>query len=179
MWPFALLAVATLPLMMFAVSQRIKTQLGSDQGVYVADELNSPNGIMVETLLNIRTVSALTLEQQRFDDFKKASRALDKGHRMRGFADGFAGALGMFVRQWTMALQLWFGGYLMFTYPNDYSFQDFLISNFAIMFSLFGLATAFQDMADQKAMRESAGRIFALLDRQSVIDPLSNEGKVL
>jgi ATP-binding cassette, subfamily B (MDR/TAP), member 1 len=179
MWPFALLALATLPLMMFAVSQRIKTQLGADQGVYLADELHSPGGIMVETLLNIRTVSALTLEQQRLGDFKDASRALDKGHRMRGFTDGLSTALGLFVRNWISALQLWFGGYLIFTFPNQYSFQDFLISNFAIMFSLFGLATAFQDMADQKAMRESAGRIFALLDRQSAIDPLSSEGKVL
>jgi ATP-binding cassette, subfamily B (MDR/TAP), member 1 len=179
MWPFALLAIASLPLMVFAVSQRMKTQLGSDQGVYVADELDSPGGIMVETLLNIRTVSALTLEQQRLDDFKKASRALDKGHRMKGFTEGLAAALGLFVRNWLSALQLWFGGYLIFTFPNDYSFQDFLISMFAIMFSLSGLATAFQDVADQKTMRESAGRIFALLDRRSANDPLSNEGKVL
>ena len=157
----------------------MKQHLGSDQGVYVADELNSPGGIIVETLLNIRTVSALTLEQRRMEEFNKASQQLDEGHELRGFVDGLSGALGMFVRQWIMALQFWFGGWLMFTYPNLYTFQDFLIANFAIMFSLFGLASAFQDMADQKEMKESAGRIFSLLDRHSAIDPLSKKGKTL
>ena len=57
-----------------------------------------------------------------------------------------------------------------------YNFNDFLISNFSVMFALFGLVTAFHDMSDRKAVEESAGRIFYLLDRKSEIDPLSEEG---
>ena len=179
MWPFALLTIATLPIMMAAVSQKMQRDVGSDQGDYVADELNSPGGVIVETLLNIRTVAALTLEQRRMSEFNEASAKLDRGHKWRCFMDGIGVALGMFVRQWIMALNFWFGGWLIFTYPHLFSFQDFLISNFAILFSLFGLAVAFQDMSDQKEMKESAGRIFALLDRQSAIDPLSKMGKTL
>ena len=85
----------------------------------------------------------------------------------------------MFIQQWINALQMWFGGYLLFTNPLTYTLRDFLISNFAILFGLFGLGSAFQDITDKKAVEESVGRIFHLLERKSAIDPLSEEGKKL
>ena len=78
-----------------------------------------------------------------------------------------------------MCLQMWWGEWLLFNYPNQYAFDDFLVSNFAILFSLFGLGAAFQDMADRKEAEKSASRIFYLLDRKSNIDPLSSDGKIL
>merc|ERR1712147_153043 len=74
---------------------------------------------------------------------------------------------------------MWFGGWLITNYPDTYSFDDFLISCFAILFSMFALGLAFQDIADRKETEMSASRIFYLLDRQSEIDPLSDEGKVI
>jgi hypothetical protein len=74
---------------------------------------------------------------------------------------------------------MYWGGWLLFNYPNQYGFNDFLISNFAILFSLFGLGAAFQDISDRKETEKSASRIFYLLDRVSSIDPLSKEGKIL
>lgn len=47
---------------------------------------------------------------------------------------------------------MWFGGYLLFTFPETYEFKDFLISNFAVLFGLFGLGAAFQDISDRKAV---------------------------
>lgn len=74
---------------------------------------------------------------------------------------------------------MWWGGWLLFNYPNQFEFNDFLISNFALLFSLFGLGAAFQDMSDRKETEKSASRIFYLLDRKSEIDPLSSDGKIL
>jgi ATP-binding cassette subfamily B (MDR/TAP) protein 1 len=74
---------------------------------------------------------------------------------------------------------MWWGGYLLFHYPDKFGFKDFLISNFALLFSLFGLGAAFQGLSDRKETEKSAGRIFYLLDRQSEIDPLSEDGKKL
>jgi hypothetical protein len=85
----------------------------------------------------------------------------------------------MFIQQWINALQLWFGAWVLFNNPLKYDFNDFLISNFALLFSLFGLGAAFQDIADRKETEKSASRIFFLLDRESSIDPLSEEGKVI
>ena len=177
MWPFALLAIGCVPLMGFATSMEMKKMLGEDQGdTNAADERSSPGGIIVETLLNMRTVSALTLEKQRFKDYEKALVNSEPNVVMDSFTDGIMGGLSMFIQQWINALQLWFGGYLLFTFPDEYVFKDFLIANFAVLFSLFGLGAAFQDISDRKEVEKSAGRIFYLLDRKSEIDPLSKEG---
>jgi ATP-binding cassette subfamily B (MDR/TAP) protein 1 len=92
---------------------------------------------------------------------------------------GFVSGISMFIQQWINGLQLWFGGYILSKFPDDYDFNDFLIANFAVLFALFGLGAAFQDISDRKEVEKSAGRIFYLLDRASSIDPLSTQGKKL
>lgn len=180
MWPFALLAMACIPLMGFATSMEMKTFLGEDHGDSgAADELNSPGGIIVETLLNMSTVSALTLEEERYRNFETAIENSEPSHVKDGFMQGVLSGLSMFIQQWINAVQLWFGGWLLFNNPDKYVFNDFLISNFAILFALFGLGAAFQDISDRKETEEAASRIFYLLDRESAIDPMSTEGKKL
>lgn len=178
MWPFALLAIACIPLMGFATSVEMKQMLGEDEGSdqVSQDEMNSPGGILVETLLNIRTVSALTLEEQRAKDFERSISSAQSRYIRDGFMSGLTGGLSMFIQQWINALQMWFGGYLIFHFPELYTFKDFLISNFAILFALFGLGAAFNGLSEKKVTEKSAGRIFYLLDRKSEIDPLSEEG---
>eukprot|EP00529_Nitzschia_sp_RCC80_P007064 CAMPEP_0113481608 /NCGR_PEP_ID=MMETSP0014_2-20120614/22496_1 /TAXON_ID=2857 /ORGANISM="Nitzschia sp." /LENGTH=1474 /DNA_ID=CAMNT_0000375109 /DNA_START=515 /DNA_END=4939 /DNA_ORIENTATION=- /assembly_acc=CAM_ASM_000159 len=180
MWPFALLAIACIPLMGFATSLEMKNFLGEDVGDDNAkDETSSPSGIIMETLLNMNTVSSLNLEEERFKNFEQALDGADPHYVREGFFAGFLSGLSMFIQQWINALQLWWGGYLLFTYPTKYEFNDFLISNFAILFSLFGLGAAFQDISDRKETEKSASRIFYLLDRESKIDPMSDDGKKL
>jgi ATP-binding cassette, subfamily B (MDR/TAP), member 1 len=179
MWPFALLAIGCIPLMGFATSVEMKQMLGEDESSDTQvsqDEMNSPGGILVETLLNIRTVSALTLEEQRAKDFERSITSTQSSYIRDGFMAGLTGGLSMFIQQWINALQMWWGGYLIFHYPELYSFKDFLISNFAILFALFGLGAAFNGLSEQKVTEKSAGRIFYLLDRKSEIDPLGEEG---
>jgi ATP-binding cassette, subfamily B (MDR/TAP), member 1 len=178
MWPFALLAIGCIPVMGFATSIEMKQFLGEDEGdVNAAEGLNTPGGIIVETLLSIRTVSALTLEKERLEQYEKALTKAGANHAIESFKSGVTGGISMFVQQWVNALEMWFGGYLLFT--QDYSFKDYLTANFAVLFSLFGLGAAFQDMADRKEVEKSAGRIFYLLDRKSEIDPTSAAGKKL
>ena len=179
MWPFALLALACIPLMGFATSMEMKNFLGEDTGTDSVDELNSPGGIIVETLLNIGTVSALTMESARFENFEAALENAEPNYVRDGAMQGFLAGLSMFIQQWINAVQLWFGGWMLFNYPDKFEFNDFLISNFAILFSLFGLGAAFQDISDRKETEKSASRIFYLLDRESKIDPMSEEGKKL
>jgi ATP-binding cassette subfamily B (MDR/TAP) protein 1 len=158
----------------------MKRFLGEDEsGVDAADELNSPGGIIIETLLNIRTVCALTLENQRYADYERALLLSEPNYRTDALMSGVMGGLSMFIQQWINALQLWWGGYLLFNYPNDFEFKDFLISNFAVLFALFGLGAAFQDISDRSELEKSAGRIFYLLDRKTAIDPLGEGGKKL
>lgn len=157
----------------------MKKVLGEDVKTDGKDELNSPGGIIIETLLNMRTVSALTLEKRRFENYKEALLKSDPNYIWQSFNSGFVSGLSMFIQQWVNALQFWWGGYLLVNYSSHFELEDFLISNFALLFGMFGLGSAFQDLADTKEVEKSAGRIFYLMDRKSAIDPLSNEGKVL
>jgi ATP-binding cassette, subfamily B (MDR/TAP), member 1 len=182
MWPFALLAIGCIPIMGFATSIEMNQMLGKDEGTGETkdeDNNNSPGGVLVETLLNMRTVSALTLEQQRYNDYEKALILSEPNISVVLLTTGITGGISMFIQQWINALQLWFGGWLLWKFPEKYEFRDFLISNFAVLFALFGLGAAFQDISDRKEVEKSAGRIFYLLDRVSEIDPLGTDGKIL
>ena len=180
MWPFALLALACIPIMGAATSVEMTKFLGEDESESNGqDELNSPGGIAIETLLNIRTVSALTLENERYSNYEDALKHDQPSYVRDSFVAGLTSGFSMFVQQWVNALQFWWGGWLLFNYGGRYSLNDFLISMFALLFSLFGLGAAFQGISDKKQTEKSAGRIFYLLDRKSEIDPLSEEGKKL
>jgi ATP-binding cassette subfamily B (MDR/TAP) protein 1 len=160
MWPFALLAIGCVPIMGFATSMEMKRFLGEDEGnLDAADELSSPGGIIVETLLNIRTVSALTLEKQRYMDYEHALKNSEPNHSSDALMSGLMGGLSMFIQQWINALQLWFGGYLLFKYPDKFAFKDFLIANFAVLFALFGLGAAFQDVSGKKNSARSLSSV--------------------
>lgn len=75
-----------IPLMGFATSLEMKSLFGEDEGVEnVNDETTSPSGIAVETLLNMGTVSALTMEEERFNMFKEALDNSDEHYIRDGF----------------------------------------------------------------------------------------------
>lgn len=180
MWPFALLGVCCIPVMGAATSMEMKKMYGEDENEGNGqDELNSPGGIAVETLLNIRTVAALTLENQRLSDYQ-AALDHDQPHYLRdSYIRGLSNGFSVGIQQWVNALQFWFGGWVLFNYQDTFTFNDFLISMFSLLFSLFGLGAAFQGISDKKETEASAGRIFYLLDRRSEIDPMDKGGKKL
>jgi hypothetical protein len=41
-------------------------------------------------------------------------------------------------------------GWLLFNFPNEYDFQDFLISMFGLMFGMTGIGIAMQDMTGKR-----------------------------
>jgi ATP-binding cassette, subfamily B (MDR/TAP), member 1 len=166
--------------MAFGASMEMKKLLGEDQGTGNGDDQeNSPGGIVVETLLNMRTVAALTLEKTRFEKYKQALAKSNPNYLWTSFQSGFTSGISMFIQQWVNALQFWWGGWLLVNYHGTFVMEDFLISNFALLFGMFGLGSAFQDLADTKEVERSAGRIFHLIDRISAIDPMSEDGMKL
>merc|ERR1712007_413634 len=62
MWPFALLCIGIIPFMGFASVLETKIKVEGGEEEVEVNGTDSPGGIIVETLINIRTVSALTLE---------------------------------------------------------------------------------------------------------------------
>ena len=70
----------------------------------------------------------------------------------------------------------WWGGWLLLNYPNIFTFRDWLISMFGLMFSLSGTAVAAQGATNRDKAKLAADRIFELIDRESAIDPLGEGG---
>ena len=155
----------------------MKRFLGEDEDAKEKEDgRDSPGGIIVETLLNIRTVSALTLEEQRYQDYVEALAKSEGNIVSESVISGGLSGLSILIQQWVNALQFWWGGWLVsalvkvgqflrhgifsssniifffrprkqiFTYPDKYEFNDFLTAMFSLLFSLFAIGAATQGM---------------------------------
>jgi ATP-binding cassette subfamily B (MDR/TAP) protein 1 len=143
--------------MFFAAAIEVRKFLGEDEShLDSTDGLDSPSGIVIETLLDIRTVSALTLEKQRYEDYERALLKWEPNYSTAAFVSGFVNGLSAFVQHWITALKIWWGGYLIFHNPSVYSFRDFLIADAGVFFGFFGLGVAIQEMSDTSEVRISA-----------------------
>jgi ATP-binding cassette subfamily B (MDR/TAP) protein 1 len=178
MWPFALLTLAILPAMGFGAYMEMKMYMGEDEGADAPEEgEDSAGAIVVETLLSIRTVASLTIEKLRTKEYSAALQREDPASVKTNLLKGLATGVGFLVQLWGMALMFWWGGWLQFNYPGTYEYRGFLISMFALLFSLSGLSVAMMGATDQAKAKKAAERIFALIDRESPINSLSDAGK--
>lgn len=141
--------------------------------------------ILLETLLNITTVASLGMEKNRLLQYEEAlqgetnpsskkSCCVSKEELLKAMTTG----LGQLCQYIGMGLMFWWGGWLL--YKMDFTFRDFNIAMFGLLFSLSGTATAAQGATDKEKAKKASKRIFSLIDKQSKIDPLDDEnGKIL
>ena len=174
---FALMSLAIIPLMGFATAVEFKLMLGVDDGGDEKDELKSSGGIAVETLLNMKTVASLSLEKQRYSAFNNALEDTSGEEVKSGMKTGFTRGLSIIIQQYVNALQFWWGGWLLNRFPEKYDFKDFLISMFALLFSLFALGAAAIGVTDRDEATKAATRIYNLIHRKSLNDPLTKKDK--
>jgi ATP-binding cassette subfamily B (MDR/TAP) protein 1 len=125
--------------MAFGASMKRKMFMGEDEGIVEAGE-QTPGAIVVETLLNVRTVASLNMEETRAQEFDETLTSEDPHRIQTNLAKGLASSLGQFVQMWgykatnvagmklfyflnlnclTVALMLWWGGWLLLNYPNQ------------------------------------------------------------
>jgi ABC-type multidrug transport system fused ATPase/permease subunit len=150
--------------------------LGSDEGDIEKTAVESSEGaVVIETLVNIRVVASLSLEDARVKAYADALASKSKRSLCRNCLAGTGQGLGSFFQMWGYALMFYFGSWLMLN--RGYDMREYLISLFGLMLSLTGLAAATSGLTDAEKAKEAANRIFELTERQSEIDPLSEEGK--
>ena len=156
----------------------MKMYFGEDEGdVHSSGDEHSSGAILIETLTNIRTVAAFCLQDARSGEYSDALVAEDPTPVRSNFFKGCGAGLGQFFQLGIFGLQFWFGGWLLLNYPDTFSYRDFLISMFSMLFGMYGLALAAEGAVDREKAKVAAQRIFDLTDRQSAIDPLSEEGR--
>jgi len=175
MWPFALVSLGTLPFMGFGAEMEMKMYLGEDEEIVKEDE-DGPGSIAVESLLNIRTVASLSLEEMRLNDYTVALEKKNPESLVTTAKKCSLVASGQFIQMWGCALMFWWGGYVLWRWEDAFTYRGFLISMFSLLFSLSGLGMAAQGATDRDKAKIAGERIFTLVERESAIDPLSEDG---
>lgn len=176
MWPYALICIACMVPIVYSQKLRSKSLAGEDAG---GEKHTSSGAIAMETLLNMRTIAALGLEGEKMEAFEAAVNDNQTNAAFLSAFAGFMSGIGMLIQRWVNAALYFWGGYLLITYPENFEFNGFLVAQFSFLFSSFGLGSALQDIEDRAEVEASTKWIFSILDRQSLIDPLSDEGKKL
>jgi ATP-binding cassette subfamily B (MDR/TAP) protein 1 len=176
MWPFAALTLVILPFSAFGAFMEVKMYTGEDEGVEVLKEgEDSAGGILVETISNIRTVVSLSLEHLRSAEYVNALNHENPSSVKSNLLKGFATGAGCLSQLWGLGLMYWWGGWILSNYGN-FTYRQYLISMFSLLFSLSGMSIAFMGATDKVKAQLAADRIFALIDRESPINSLSKEG---
>lgn len=176
MWPYALMTIACMVPVVYSAKLRSQTMRGEDAG---SEKKTSSDAIMVETLLHMRTVAALGLEKEKMKAFAAAVDESQLHATRLSVSAGFMSGLGMMIQRFSNAVLYFWGGYLLLEHPEKFEFNDFLVAQFSFIFSSLGIGAALQDIEDRSEVEDSARWIFSILDRKSLIDPLSTEGKKL
>ena len=177
MWEFAFIALGILPFMAFGEYMQNQQMLGADEGDITKTALESNEGaVVIETLVNIRVVASLSIENDRVEKYVTALAKKDNPGFVRNMIKGTGQGLGSLFQMWGYALMFYLGPWLLLN--RDYEMRDYLISLFALMLSLPGLAAAMTGLTDAEKAKAAANRIFELTERVSAIDPLSSAGKI-
>mmetsp|Transcript_10425 Transcript_10425/g.19043 ORF Transcript_10425/g.19043 Transcript_10425/m.19043 type:complete len:442 (-) Transcript_10425:697-2022(-) len=100
MWPFALLTLGIFPFMSIGKALEIKAFMGEDEDETEDPKANSSAGIVVESLSNIRTVAALTIEGKRLEQFEKAMEREDPHPIRTNAIKGSTGGVSQIVQMW-------------------------------------------------------------------------------
>jgi len=171
MWPMALMALLTLPLYSVGAIGEAKLFMGEDEKVSSSHlAANSPGGIIVESLVSIRTVASLTLEDHIFKKYCKVLRNEDQSIVKSSMLLGAIAGFSLCIQFVSFGFYFWWGGYLIDNFHYDYN--NFLISLFALIFSMSGMAVAMMDLASKEEAATAAERLFKIINRRSKIDPL-------
>lgn len=181
MWPMALMTFAILPFLAFGGEMEMRMYMGEDEVEETVDKVDqkSASGIVIESLLNIRTVASLTLEERRRAEYAAAIRRENPTPVKTNVVKASMSGFGQLFQMWGIALLFWWGGYMIYNHPNLFTFRDMNISMWSMMYGISGMGVAMQGATDRKKAVAAINRIFALIERESKIDPLSEEGKKL
>ena len=175
MWPVALLALGFIPVLGLAAKIRMgRMKVGAKE-----DDV-SPDKIAIETLVDMRTVASLNIEEIKKKEYSAALKSKQPSFLNGACKSGSSGGFAQLAQFWSMGLLFWWGGYILSTYPDTWSYRDFLMAMFALLVSISGTALGSSaGTTDKKSAEEAADRIFSLIDRESAIDPLSKAGTKL
>mmetsp|Transcript_6186 Transcript_6186/g.9532 ORF Transcript_6186/g.9532 Transcript_6186/m.9532 type:complete len:1380 (+) Transcript_6186:167-4306(+) len=172
-WKLTLVVLSTTPLLIFAsvmMFQMMQSVAQSGQDAY-----EKAGALAGEAIANVRTVSAFTAEQLLLDKYNVLLEGPLKIGVRRGFISGFFMGFSFFCMFATYALGFWYGAKLI--EQGELTFTQLMRIFMAIIFMAMGIGQINSIGPNVQKAREATTAIFALIDRKSLADPSSIEGK--
>jgi len=84
-----------------AAKIRMRSMFGTDLGKNVlSNDSNSPGGIAMETLLNIKTIASLNLERDRYAQFQAVIEKEEGKQFLSSLKSGSTSGFGILIQQW-------------------------------------------------------------------------------
>lgn len=174
-WKLTLVILAVTPVLaicggVFAALTAETTSEG--QGAYGA-----AGAIASEVLSLIRTVHAFGGQEEEAKRYEAKLSSAYKAGISKGFVNGLGMGLTMFLIFCSYALSFWFGARLIRN--GEISVTDLFVAFFSVLTGSMGIGQAAPSFAAFAAARGAAPRVYDVIDRASVIDPLAEEGATL
>ncbi|XP_072037232.1 ATP-dependent translocase ABCB1-like [Amphiura filiformis] len=171
-WQLTLAVLGFLPLL--AAASAVNWKLMKDGSVNRKEELEQAGKLVLESVVNIRTVVSLTRENVIYGNFKSILKDPYMKSQKNSIITGVTFAFAQIVIYFAYAAVFRFGGYLVG--KGLMEFQNMFLVFGAIVFGGFGLGRVIGAVPDYGKAKISACHIFKLLDRSPPIDSYSNDG---
>ncbi|XP_039158012.1 ABC transporter B family member 15 [Eucalyptus grandis] len=171
-WRLALVMIAAQPLVILSFYMRRVLLITMSQKAIKAQEESSK--LAADAVSNHRTITSFSSQERILKMLEKAHEAPEQESIQQSWYAGIGLAASQFFTKCTWALYFWYGGKLIFHGQ---------ITSSALFETFFILITTGKVIADAGSMTtdiangsDTVGSVFAILDRQTRIEPEGTEG---
>jgi len=176
-WQLTLVVMAISPLIGVgaALMGRFIAQMTSKELTAYAGAGN----VAEEVLSSIRTVAAFGGEKKELERYDSKLGAAEKQGIKKGMTAGFFTGYMWFVIFCSYAMAFWYGSTLIFAEGSTFSPGNMMTVFFAVLIGAINLGMATPNLEAFSVGKTAAALVFAIIDRESKIDPFSTKGHVL
>ncbi|KAJ3679074.1 hypothetical protein LUZ60_017085 [Juncus effusus] len=172
-WKLALVMIAVQPLIIVCFyARRVLLKRMSGKAIKSQGESSK---LAAEAVFNLRTVTAFSSQDRILGLFDKAQQGPRKESIRQSWYAGLGLGISMSLMTCTWALDFWYGGQLI---ANHEISAEALFQTFMILVSTGRvIADAGSMTTDLAKGADSVGSVFAVLDRETLIDPDNHEAQ--
>ncbi|ELU11220.1 hypothetical protein CAPTEDRAFT_137412, partial [Capitella teleta] len=171
-WKLTLVTVGFIPVLVGGGILQMMVIQGTSRRQHTSEEAGR---VTVEAIENIRTVASLTGERDFADEYERLTNKVNLDGMKAAHIIGLAFSLTMGSFYFVHAASFSFGAYLI--QHNELTFPDMLKVIGPIVFGGTSLGHASHFTRGFGKGMKAAARLFALLDREPIIDSFSTKGK--
>lgn len=172
-WRIALVVTAVFPLMAISGALQVKLMTGFDADS--EKKYADAGAVASEAVDNFDTVTAIGVQDTFMAKYDDALEVPIKNGRKSALVAGIMFGISEFLSQALWAVSFWVGS--IFVRSGDCNFVELMKAVTGLLFAGMMLGNVSSQAPDVSKSKISATKIFRLLDRESLIDPVSKGGK--